>query len=95
MKIRNGFVSNSSSSSFIIPKKYLSEVGLEKLYNHINEAEKHDVYYDFGSVNYLDEWLISENEDYIMGSTHMDNFDMHEFLVKYLNIPKEIIKWEY
>jgi hypothetical protein len=91
MKIRNGFVSNSSSSSFVLPKKYLSEVGLEKLYNHIEEAEKHSVYYDFGC---MDAWSISENEDYIMGYTHMDNFDMHEFLVKYLNVPSEIIKWE-
>lgn len=94
MKVRNGFVSNSSSSSFVIPKKYLSEVALEKLHKHIEEAEKHNVYYDFGCVDDLDSWSITENEDYVMGYTHMDNFDMGEFLIKYLNVPAEVIKWD-
>lgn len=40
MKVRNGFVSNSSSSSFIIPKKYLNESELK----HIRDAMDDTLY---------------------------------------------------
>jgi hypothetical protein len=40
MKTRNGFVSNSSSSSFIIYRKLLTEDNLEKIQNWWNENEK-------------------------------------------------------
>ena len=40
MKPRNGFVSNSSSSSFIIYRKLLTEDNLEKIQNWWNENEK-------------------------------------------------------
>ena len=39
MKIRNGFVSNSSSSSFVILKDALSELQCEKIFNYIEEVE--------------------------------------------------------
>jgi len=93
MKIRAGFVSNSSSSSFVIPKRELTYEQIEKIRNHSEEAGKHSEYYDFGSVE--DSWYISESEYYISGNCSMDNFDMHEFLVKYLKIDKELIKWDY
>ena len=35
MKIRNGFVSNSSSSSFIINKENLTPNQIERIKNHI------------------------------------------------------------
>ena len=42
MKIRNGFVSNSSSSSFIIKKENLSEKQMESIFNHtyVTKCEK-------------------------------------------------------
>ena len=49
MKIRNGFVSNSSSSSFIISKEYLSPHQIKQIRNHLEEAKK------FQSVNNLPE----------------------------------------
>jgi hypothetical protein len=39
MKIRNGFVSNSSSSSFVINTKNLSAQQIEAIRNHIEVAE--------------------------------------------------------
>jgi hypothetical protein len=93
MKIRNGFVSNSSSSSFVIPKDKLTFEQIEKIRNHIDEANKHSEYYDFGYVHEDDAWYISESDFYINGNCHMDNFDMYTFLQEYLQIPREIIKW--
>lgn len=63
MKIRYGFVSNSSSSSFIIRKSQLSEEQLEKLYSVCDSP--------IGS--YSDEWNIHEDGNFVRGSTYMDN----------------------
>lgn len=95
MKKRNGFVSNSSSSSFIIPKEYLSEDKINKIWNHIEEAKTHMNYYDFSSVHEEDAWSISDDENYIEGSCFMDNFDMRTYLQDYLNVPENVIKWVY
>ena len=91
MKIRNGFVSNSSSSSFVIPKDKLTEEQIQLIFNHSSEASKHSEYYDFGNI--YDSWSISESEFYISGHCFMDNFDMYEYLINYLKIKKELVRW--
>ena len=73
MKKRNGFVSNSSSSSFIIKKEDINQLQLERLLDH-------SIYEKYGSID--DAWIIDlgdENSKYIIGSTGMDNFDMSSF----------------
>lgn len=81
MKTRSSFVSNSSSSSFIINKKNLTDEQVYKIKNHIQEAIKTPNYSElFDYADKDDAWNIIENEEEIGLSTTMDNFDMEEWL---------------
>lgn len=74
MKIRQGFVSNSSSSSFVIPMSALTPEQLDKIHNHIEEGKKMGM----ECCREGDAWDIQEST--ISLSTYMDNFDMYHFL---------------
>lgn len=83
MKIRIGFVSNSSSSSFIIKKWYISAYQADKIRNHsLSGLEYADT----------DAWSINEDEETISGRTFMDSFDMHNFLES-IGINMDNVKW--
>ena len=69
MKIRNGFVSNSSASSFTILTENLTPKQKEQLLNYNNEE-----YYDY--------WDLFENDSFISGITIIDNGDIHDFFKK-------------
>lgn len=86
MKVRLGFVTNSSSSSFIISKKYLDDDQIEAIRNHSELGEK----LGFDCCNYA--WDIEENENYITGYTWLDNFDMYDFL-KTIDIDADLVDW--
>lgn len=74
MKIRYDFVTNSSSSSFIINKRHLDSDQLEAI-------RRHDEIGEALGLKYAEErWCIEENKTWIGGHTSMDNFDMYEFL---------------
>jgi hypothetical protein len=74
---RIGFVSNSSSSSFVIQKKDLHPLQLVAIRNHSQVAEW------FNMVHYSsDAWAIEEDDFEIRGHTFMDNFRMFEFFEK-------------
>lgn len=88
MKIRKGFVSNSSSSSFIIKKYYLSEYQINMIRDyeyfvkspefrkleegHYSDNDEFDRWDDFN-------WIIEEDDEYILGHTYMDNFYIEEY----------------
>jgi len=86
MKIRNGFVSNSSSSSFIISKGNLSEEQIKKIKNHISCAKEMNETGEYSSsfIDCLDDndrWSVIEKDEVIEVYTIMDNFDMYDFLI--------------
>jgi hypothetical protein len=109
MKIKPTFVTNSSSASFTILKSNLTDLQIQLIYEHIEIAYlvlpsgKND--HDNISVHYInntqygnrtaDAWQIEETKDEIKGWTSMDNFDIHWYLTKVLNIPEEHIDYDH
>ena len=76
MKIRSGFVSNSSSSSFVVALSVLTDSEKEKILGYSNYVNA-----DVDHV-WTDDWNISVNDknEIIYGSTYMDNGDLKEYL---------------
>ena len=86
MKVRQDFVTNSSSSSFIISKRCLDNDQIEAIRNHGELGEK----LGLDCCDWT--WNIDENENYITGYTSMDNFDMDTFLEK-IDVNSRNISW--
>jgi hypothetical protein len=88
MKIRTAFVSNSSSSSFVIEKKYLSPEQIKQIVNHSEIGEEMGLLYSKS-----DNWEVKESKNVICCYTWMDNFDMKMFLEK-INVPMANVQWD-
>ena len=89
MKTRNGFVSNSSCSSFVINKRYLSPYLLERVMRYQELAPEYDM-----KVYEGDEWEIFDAGEVLTFSTNMDNFNLTELLVK-MGVDSKFIDWKY
>ena len=88
MKMRNGFVSNSSSSSFVIMKRDLTEDQLRQIRDHAEIAA------DMVDLDGADQpWSIDEDDFMIKGSTWMDNFDMSDYLDR-IGVEATNIRWD-
>lgn len=105
LKTRTGFVSNSSSSSFVISRQAVSPFQVDQIENHIREVSTRfrNSGIDFGWITYPDEdtcpegysgWDITVDEFYVNGYTIMDNFDMRTFLEE-IGVPDKAIKWRH
>lgn len=76
MKIRQGFVSNSSSSSFVVSLRDLTHTQLDKLMNHRKWGKKYKIEYAD------DEWELFIKEGMLWGATLMANFNMSQLMEK-------------
>lgn len=90
MKIRTGFISNSSSSSFVISLDDISGRQLKMIENHIEIAKGLRGFDTDGD----EQWHIYTDEYFVYGRTFMDNFDMDCFLTSVVRVPEDKIKWE-
>jgi len=105
MKIRNGYVSNSSSSSFVILKDSLNNEQIDKILNYIDWIDffiknKSNLEFNISPFNEADfmyyetdPWQIKEYKDLIFGETSMDNFDMYYYL-QYIDVDLNYVDWD-
>lgn len=96
MKIRRDFVTNSSSSSFVIGKANITAEQADLIRNHMSVGKKmmkDDPRVDLGWIEGIDTWSISESDFTISGWTSMDNFNMHEFL-KIIGVDLSKVEWD-
>lgn len=91
MKLRTGFVTNSSSSSFTIAKSNLTADQIEKIKNHIKVAKELEM--DSSYYDEWDRWSITETDQSIRGFTIMNNFNMSKFL-RLIGVDGKNVEWE-
>jgi hypothetical protein len=94
MKIRNGFISNSSSSSFIIDTKELTDEQVNMILNHYQYAQEMDMIDSY--CNEYDAWSITFDDDNhsLTGYTSMDNFSMYNFFLR-IGVDCKKVNWEH
>jgi hypothetical protein len=81
VKIRAGFVSNSSSASFVLRKEFMTEEQVTQVIDYLtNVNEEH--------------WNWDNKEETINGWTSMDNEYLTNFL-KDINIGMKAVDWDH
>lgn len=86
MKIRQGYVSNSSSSSFVLKRDDITSLQLTLIEHHSEVGEWLGIEYAEYS------WRIKVGPAAVEGYTSMDNFRMREFFDA-IGVDNEKVEW--
>ena len=92
MKIRTDFVTNSSSSSFVIAKHNLDADQIEAIHRHVEMMAKLGLVSDEAEA-YPNAWEITESSHFISGYTFMDNLCISDLFNK-IDIPDRVVFWD-
>lgn len=90
MKVRSDFVTNSSSSSFVISKRHLDDDQILAINKHISLGKKLKMY----NCDLAYEWNIEESDEYIGAYTDQDSFSMSSFLDN-IGVNPNVVYWGY
>jgi hypothetical protein len=95
MRVRQSFVSNSSSSSFILDAKKITAFQLFQLenYKEISKIYQSDYEEDEGDADYCydtNAWYVNNRGNTIELSTSQDTFDMEKYMES-IDIPDDAI----
>lgn len=80
MKLRGGFVSNSSSSSFVICKNFITKEQRDQLVLFYNSPEFREIAYDDNGLN------IFENEKYLAFNCYGGMEELINFMIDELGL---------
>ena len=87
MNFRIDFVTNSSSSSFVISTSKLSEKQVLAIINHSELGKMLGIEYS------SQEWKVEVTDEIVTADTCMNNFDMGEFLDK-IGVDRRLVEWD-
>lgn len=90
MKLRDGFVSNSSSASFIVNRHKILPSQLKKII-HTFDSMRSDSGFMYKERCFYggDAWDMKIECDLIIFNTFMDNFPLYEYMTEVLQVRKD------